>query len=65
MAQLRHFAIVVRDQGKSPLGSNEQAVRSQARGLRGSRWSSAIYLSDGVVNLALSLHRREGSGRET
>src|SRR4030088_2752251 len=64
MAQLRHFAIVVRDQEKSAR-FYEQAFGLKRAGFEDLGWSSAIYLSDGVVNLAL-LHftGEKGSGRE-
>jgi catechol 2,3-dioxygenase-like lactoylglutathione lyase family enzyme len=64
MAQLRHFAIVVRDQEKSAR-FYQQAFGLKRAGFEDLGWSSAIYLSDGVVNLAL-LHftGEKGSGRE-
>jgi catechol 2,3-dioxygenase-like lactoylglutathione lyase family enzyme len=64
MARLRHFAIVVRDQEKSAQ-FYEEAFGLKRAGFEDLGWSSAIYLSDGVVNLAL-LHftGTKGSGRE-
>jgi catechol 2,3-dioxygenase-like lactoylglutathione lyase family enzyme len=62
MAKLRHFAIVVKDQEKSAR-FYEQAFGLKRVGFEDLGWSSAMYLSDGVVNLAL-LHYagEEGSG---
>jgi catechol 2,3-dioxygenase-like lactoylglutathione lyase family enzyme len=63
MAELRHFAIVVRDQERSAK-FYEQAFGLERVGFEDLGWSSAIYMSDGVVNLAL-LHftGEKGSGR--
>ena len=62
MAQLRHFAIVVSDQEKSAK-SYEKAFGLKRVGFEDPGWSSAMYLSDGVVNLALLHYTGErGSG---
>ncbi len=63
MARLRHFAIVVRDQEKSAK-FYEEAFGLERAGFEDLGWSSAIYMTDGVVNLAL-LHFTgdKGSGR--
>ena len=60
--QLRHFAIVVRDQEKSAQ-FYERAFGLTRAGFEDLGWSSALYLTDGVINLAL-LHYagEEGSG---
>src|SRR5579883_1498368 len=56
MAKLRHFALVVKDQEKS--AKFYQDVFGLRRvGQSASEIGSAIYLSDGVINLAL-LHLR-------
>jgi len=62
MAKLRHFAIVVKDQERSAK-FYEQAFGLRRAGFEDLGWSSALYLTDGVVNLAL-LHYagEEGSG---
>lgn len=60
MAKLRHFAIVVKDQEKSAR-FYEQAFGLQRAGYEDLGWSSALYLSDGTINLAL-LHYREERG---
>jgi catechol 2,3-dioxygenase-like lactoylglutathione lyase family enzyme len=62
--RLRHFAIVVRDQEKSAK-FYEEAFGLKRAGFEDLGWSSAVYLSDGVVNLAL-LHftGTKGTGRE-
>ncbi|HUA52119.1 MAG TPA: VOC family protein [Candidatus Sulfotelmatobacter sp.] len=60
MAKLRHFAIVVKDQEKSA-AFYEQAFGLKRAGFEDLGWSSALYLTDGVVNLAL-LHYREERG---
>jgi catechol 2,3-dioxygenase-like lactoylglutathione lyase family enzyme len=62
MARLRHFAIVVRDQEKSA-AFYEKAFGLRRAGFEDLGWSSALYLTDGVINLAL-LHYagEEGSG---
>ena len=64
MAQLRHFAIVVRDQERSAK-FYEQAFGLKRVGFEDLGWSSAVYMSDGTVNLAL-LHftGTKGSGRD-
>jgi catechol 2,3-dioxygenase-like lactoylglutathione lyase family enzyme len=62
MAQLRHFAIVVRDQEKSAK-FYEQAFGMKRAGYEDLGWSSALYLTDGTINLALLNYREErGSG---
>jgi predicted enzyme related to lactoylglutathione lyase len=62
MAQLRHFAIVVRDQEKSAR-FYEQAFGMTRAGFEDLGWSSALYMTDGVVNLALLHYAGErGSG---
>lgn len=62
MAKLRHFAIVVSDQEKSAK-FYEEAFGMRRAGYEDLGWSSAQYMTDGVVNLAL-LHYagEEGSG---
>jgi catechol 2,3-dioxygenase-like lactoylglutathione lyase family enzyme len=60
MAQLRHFAIVVRDQEKSAT-FYEKAFGMKRAGYEDLGWSSAQYMTDGVVNLAL-LHYRDATG---
>ena len=63
MAKLRHFAIVVRDQEKSAK-FYEEAFGLKRAGREDLGWSSAVYLSDGVVNLALlNFTGEKGSGR--
>jgi catechol 2,3-dioxygenase-like lactoylglutathione lyase family enzyme len=62
MAQLRHFAIVVRDQERSAR-FYEQAFGMKRAGFEDLGWSSALYMTDGVVNLALLHYTGErGSG---
>ncbi len=62
MAQLRHFAIVVSDQEKSAK-FYEKPFGLKRVGFEDLGWSSAMYLSDGVVNLALLHYTGErGSG---
>lgn len=64
MAELRHFAIVVRDQEKSAK-FYEQAFGLKRVGQEDLGWSSAVYMSDGTVNLALlNFSGAKGSGRE-
>lgn len=64
MAELRHFAIVVRDQEKSAK-FYEQAFGLKRVGREDLGWSSAVYMSDGTVNLALlNFSGAKGSGRE-
>ena len=60
MAQLRHFAIVVRDQEKSA-NFYEKAFGLKRAGFEDLGWSSALYMTDGTINLAL-LHYREERG---
>jgi catechol 2,3-dioxygenase-like lactoylglutathione lyase family enzyme len=60
MAQLRHFAIVVRDQEKSTR-FYEQAFGLKRAGYEDLGWSSAQYLTDGTICLAL-LNYREARG---
>ena len=60
MAKLRHFAIVVKDQERSAK-FYEQAFGLKRAGFEDLGWSSALYLTDGVINLAL-LHYREERG---
>lgn len=62
MARLRHFAIVVRDLDKSTQ-FYESVFDLKRVGREDLEFASAIYLSDGVVNLALLKYRGErGSG---
>jgi catechol 2,3-dioxygenase-like lactoylglutathione lyase family enzyme len=62
MARLRHFAIVVRDLDKSA-EFYESVFGLKRVGREDLEFASAIYLSDGVVNLALLNYRGErGSG---
>ena len=62
MARLRHFAIVVRDLDKSAQ-FYESVFDLKRVGREDLEFASAIYLSDGVVNLALLNYRGErGSG---
>jgi catechol 2,3-dioxygenase-like lactoylglutathione lyase family enzyme len=62
MARLRHFAIVVRDLDKSA-EFYESVFALKRVGREDLEFASAIYLSDGVVNLALLNYRGErGSG---
>jgi len=60
MAKLRHFAIVVKDQERSAQ-FYEQAFGLTRAGYEDLGWSSAQYMTDGVINLAL-LHYREERG---
>jgi len=63
MAELRHFAIVVRDQERSAK-FYEEAFGLKRVGHEDLGWSSAIYMSDGTVNLALlNFTGSKGSGR--
>lgn len=64
MAELRHFAIVVRNQEKSAK-FYEQAFGLKRVGFEDLSWSSAVYMSGGAVNLAL-MHftGTKGSGRK-
>ena len=62
MARLRHFAIVVRDLDKSAQ-FYESVFDLRRVGREDLEFASAIYLSDGVINLALLNYRGErGSG---
>src|SRR5215469_670948 len=62
MARLRHFAIVVRNLDKSAQ-FYESVFNLKRVGREDLEFASAIYLSDGVVNLALLNYRGErGSG---
>jgi|ERR1051326_1242608 catechol 2,3-dioxygenase-like lactoylglutathione lyase family enzyme len=62
MARLRHFAIVVRDLDKSAQ-FYESVFELRRVGREDLEFASAIYLSDGVINLALLNYRGErGSG---
>jgi lactoylglutathione lyase len=64
MPKLRHFAIVVKDKEKSAK-FYEEAFGLKRVGSEDLGWSSAIYMSDGVVNLALlNFTGEKGSGRE-
>jgi catechol 2,3-dioxygenase-like lactoylglutathione lyase family enzyme len=61
-AKLRHFAIVVKDQQKSA-AFYEKAFGMRRAGFEDLGWSSALYMTDGVVNLALLHYTGErGSG---
>jgi catechol 2,3-dioxygenase-like lactoylglutathione lyase family enzyme len=61
-ARLRHFAIVVKDQEKSAQ-FYEKAFGLRRAGFEDLGWSSALYMTDGVVNLALLHYTGErGSG---
>lgn len=51
-ARLRHFAIVVKDQEKSAT-FYEKAFGLKRAGFEDLGWSSALYMTDGVINLAL------------
>lgn len=63
MAKLRHFAIVVRDKEKSAK-FYEEAFGMSRVGSEDLGWSSAVYMSDGTVNLALlNFSGSKGSGR--
>lgn len=62
MAKLRHFAIVVRDLEKSAQ-FYESVFDLKRVGRDDLEFASGIYLSDGVVNLALlKYHGEKGSG---
>ena len=62
MARLRHFAIVVRDLEKSAKFYQE-VFELKRVGEETLDFATAIYLSDGVINLALlNYHGRRGSG---
>jgi catechol 2,3-dioxygenase-like lactoylglutathione lyase family enzyme len=62
MARLRHFAIVVRDLDKAAR-FYETVFELKRVGRDDLEFASAVYLSDGVVNLALLNYRGErGSG---
>lgn len=64
MARLRHFAVVVRDLQKSAR-FYEQVFDLKRVGEETLDFASAIYLSDGVINLALlNYHGKRGSGLE-
>jgi len=64
MARLRHFAIVVRDLEKSAR-FYEGVFELKRVGSETLDLGSAIYLSDGVINLALLTYRGKlGSGLE-
>jgi catechol 2,3-dioxygenase-like lactoylglutathione lyase family enzyme len=64
MPKLRHFAIVVKNKEKSAK-FYEEAFGLKRVGSEDLGWSSAIYMSDGVVNLALlNFTGEKGSGRE-
>jgi catechol 2,3-dioxygenase-like lactoylglutathione lyase family enzyme len=62
MARLRHFAVVVRDLEKSA-AFYEGVFDLKRVGQETLDFASAIYLSDGVINLALlNYHGKRGSG---
>jgi predicted enzyme related to lactoylglutathione lyase len=62
MAHLRHFAVVVRDLEKSAQ-FYEKVFGLKRVGSDALEFASAIYLSDGVVNLALLNYKgKTGSG---
>jgi predicted enzyme related to lactoylglutathione lyase len=64
MARLRHFAVVVRDLDKSAR-FYEDVFDLKRVGAETLDLGSAIYLSDGVINLALLTYRGKlGSGLE-
>src|SRR5947207_4712779 len=64
MARLRHFAIVVRDLEKSAK-FYETAFELKRVGAETLDFAAAIYLSDGVINLALLNYKgKRGSGLE-
>jgi catechol 2,3-dioxygenase-like lactoylglutathione lyase family enzyme len=64
MARLRHFAIVVRDLEKSAK-FYEDAFELKRVGQETLDFASAIYLSDGVINLALlNYFGKRGCGLE-
>lgn len=60
MAKLRHFAIVVKDQEKSAT-FYEKAFGLKRAGFQDLGWSSAQYMTDGFINLAL-LHYVDETG---
>jgi predicted enzyme related to lactoylglutathione lyase len=62
MARLRHFAVVVRDLEKAAR-FYEGVFDLKRVGAETLDFASAIYLSDGVINLALlNYHGKRGSG---
>src|SRR3984893_16265380 len=62
MAQLRHFAIVVKDLEKAA-HFYENVFELRRVGAEEADFASGIYLSDGVINLALLKYKGErGSG---
>ena len=62
MARLRHFAVVVRDLEKAAK-FYEGVFELKRCGAETLDFASAVYLSDGVINLALLTYRGErGSG---
>jgi predicted enzyme related to lactoylglutathione lyase len=64
MANLRHFAIVVKDQERSAR-FYEEAFNFKRVGARASEIGSAIFMSDGVVCLALLKYKgNKASGLE-
>jgi predicted enzyme related to lactoylglutathione lyase len=64
MARLRHFAVVVRDLEKSAK-FYEDVFELKRVGQETLDFASAIYLSDGVINLALLNYKgSKGSGLE-
>jgi catechol 2,3-dioxygenase-like lactoylglutathione lyase family enzyme len=64
MARLRHFAIVVRDLEKAAR-FYENVFDLKRVGREDLDFASGIYLSDGVINLALLKYRgKRGSGLE-
>jgi catechol 2,3-dioxygenase-like lactoylglutathione lyase family enzyme len=64
MARLRHFAIVVRDLEKAAR-FYEDVFDLKRVGREDLDFASGIYLSDGVINLALLKYRgKRGSGLE-
>jgi len=64
MIRLRHFAIVVRDLEKSA-GFYEGVFGLKRVGAETLDFASAVYLSDGTINLALlNYHGKRGSGLE-
>ena len=64
MARLRHFAIVVRDLEKSAK-FYEEVFELKRVGQETLDFAAAIYLSDGVINLALlNYFGKRGSGLE-
>jgi len=62
MARLRHFAVVVRDLEKAAR-FYEQVFELKRVGAETLDFATAIYLSDGTINLALlNYHGKRGSG---